>query len=240
MDRYRLNLVTLMTLLVQVWRWEEWSVFLSREHVPLNNPKKGRKVGNNRRPCAHRGWRLRHRARIGIARAPRLPLNKLMRGCGGNTAQAKRQEQALLGALSEVLDRFLKDRPKPAEHTQHAGTDVHSLLLGALQRLLERAHKNPVGLLDRLSNLVKVAREGRPGDPGPKKSNHARPNPTSKVLASLRLLVRRVPQGRLPKWLVKPKAKATERAKVVAPTMLLLLRRCRQVPRKLSLKGRSP
>ena len=130
MDRYRLNLVTLMTLLVQVWRWEEWSVFLSREHVPLNNPKKGRKVGNNRRPCAHRGWRLRHRARIGIARAPRLPLNKLMRGGGGETAQAKRQEQALLGALFEVLDRFLKDRPKPAEHTQHAGTDVDSLLLG--------------------------------------------------------------------------------------------------------------
>ena len=36
----------------------------------------------------------------------------------------------------------------------------------------------------------------------------------------------------------KAKAKAKERAKVVAPTMLLLLRRCRQVPRKLSLKGR--
>ena len=180
MDRYSLNLVTLMTLLVRVWRWEEWSVFLSREHVPLKNPKKGRKVGKSRRPCARRGWRLRHRARIGIARAPRLPLNKLMRGGGGNTAQAKRQEQALLGVLSEVLARFSKDRPTPAEHTQHAGSDVDSLLIGALQRLLERAHKNPVGLLDRLSNLVKVAREGRLEAPGPKKSNHARPNPTSK------------------------------------------------------------
>ena len=93
-----------------------------------------------------------------VAQKSRMPLNNCSPGGGSNAAQAKLREQALLGALTEVLDKVLKKPTKP-DATQH----VDSLLplLGALQRLLEGAHKNPVGLLDRLANLVKIAREGR-------------------------------------------------------------------------------
>ena len=100
-----------------------------------------------------------------VAQKSRMPLNNVLPGGGGNAAQAKLREQALLGALTEVLDKVLKKPTKP-DATQHVGADVDSLLLGALQRLLEGAHKNPVGLLDRLANLVKIAREGRLEAPG--------------------------------------------------------------------------
>ena len=80
-----------------------------------------------------------------IAQQSCMSLNKLKRAGGGNTAQAKRQEQALTGALTEVLGRFLKRHAVHAttQHVGNVGTDVDSLLLGALQRLLERTHKNP-------------------------------------------------------------------------------------------------
>ena len=100
-----------------------------------------------------------------IAQQSCMSLNKLKRAGGGNTAQAKRQEQALTGALTEVLGRFLKRHAVHAttQHLGNVGTDVDSLLLGALQRLLERTHKNPHPsiILQRSGSSLDCQRDGR-------------------------------------------------------------------------------
>ncbi|CAE7201202.1 rbcL [Symbiodinium sp. CCMP2456] len=81
--------------------------------------------------------------------------------------QAEKGEKDLLDALAAVLSSFASgnDQGGAGELDQ----DPDQLLLHALQSLVDRARKQPKGLLDRLSQLVQVARQGQLRAKKPKK-----------------------------------------------------------------------
>ena len=86
-------------------------------------------------------------------------LNHAFRGGGKKGQGSQKEEVALLAALGQLLDQFKSKR---------SGGSSDSVLLGALDRLVQRAKQNPVGLLERLENIVQLARKGSLKDPGPK------------------------------------------------------------------------
>ena len=86
-------------------------------------------------------------------------LNQLLRGGGRQAKENKKKEVLLLDALGKLLKDFSPNASgavnragaSSSQNTAQSTTSTSDeLLLGALGRLLERAKKNPVGLIDRL------------------------------------------------------------------------------------------
>ena len=109
-----------------------------------------------------------------------------MRGGGKNASQAKKAEGELLKLLQDVLIEFKNNVGNGSPPVMPSSSSVDAVLLGALQRLVERASKNPAGLLDRLTSLVNLAKSGQLRAPGPKKpSESPKPDkPASGAVAS--------------------------------------------------------
>ena len=112
--------------------------------------------------------------RFSVKRDPFRPCSGLqnrLRGGGGNKAKdAKKKENALLTQLTKVLEQFAG----PGGQQQVSSGDTDGLLFGALSRLVERASKNPSGLLDRLQELVRATKNGQLRAPGPKRKHRSK------------------------------------------------------------------
>ena len=99
-------------------------------------------------------------------------LNLQLCGGGGRKAKDKKKgENSLLDGLSELLARFdaapkelpseQRRKPDKASSSVPSGKEGQdAVLLGALQRLVQRAAKNRQGLLD-LRNVVSLASQGK-------------------------------------------------------------------------------
>ena len=157
-----------LSMLLYILRWEDvlYRLWACR---PDRDPISCRKAGCMRLKGPRFGWRRRFAERLRLRSRPKcrfcqrlgsvksvarshVPLNGLLRG--GGKGKCEDHETSLLVELSKFLEKF-----KVAAAKQPPRQDKDSALLHALTKLLERARKNPVGLLDRVEKLVKLARE---------------------------------------------------------------------------------
>ena len=88
--------------------------------------------------------------------------------------------------LQDVLIKFKNSAGHGSPSVNASSSSEDAILLGALQRLVERATKNPSGLLDRLVSLVSLAKSGQLKAPGPKKPTESPkpPKPASDAVVS--------------------------------------------------------